>query len=56
MNYASNNGVEFIDDTYIGCSKDKTKIKSLTCRNTGQHEADLFVDCSGFKSLLLGQN
>jgi tryptophan halogenase len=55
MNYASNNGVEFIDDTYIRCSKDKTKIKSLTCKNTGQHEADLFVDCSGFKSLLLGK-
>jgi len=55
MKYASNNGVQFIDDTYVRCVKTKTEIKSLVCKNSGEHDADLFVDCSGFKSLLLGK-
>lgn len=49
------NGVEFVDDTYLKSVQNDDGIEYLVCENTGNHYADLFVDCSGFKSLLLGQ-
>ena len=49
------NGVEFVDDKYIRANKnDDGNIVSLKCEN-GIHEADLFVDCTGFHSELLGK-
>jgi len=49
------NGVEFVDDTYLRSVQNDDGIEYLICENTGNHYADLFVDCSGFKSILLGQ-
>ena len=49
------NGVEFVDDKYIRANQnDDGSIVSLKCEN-GTHEADLFVDCTGFHSELLGK-
>ena len=48
------NGVEFIDDTYIESTHNSKGIEKIICEETGEHFADLFVDCTGFKSLLLG--
>lgn len=49
------NGVEFVDDTYLSSVQNDIGIEYLVCEKTGKHYADLFVDCSGFKSLLLGK-
>jgi 2-polyprenyl-6-methoxyphenol hydroxylase-like FAD-dependent oxidoreductase len=37
-------------------SADNGDIASLTTRNHGNLEADLFIDCTGFKSLLIGEH
>lgn len=55
LEYCKDNEVEFVDDEYIGCSKTEKGIEYITCKNTGNHHSDLFVDCTGFKSLLLGK-
>ena len=53
--YSEKRGVEVIDDTFLGANlKDDGSIESIVCENA-IYEADLFVDCSGFKSLLLGE-
>jgi tryptophan halogenase len=49
------NGVEFVDDTYLSVVQNDNGIEYLVCEKTGKHYADLFIDCSGFKSLLLGK-
>jgi tryptophan halogenase len=49
------NGVEFIDDTYIESTHNNKGIEKIICEETGDHHADLFIDCTGFKSLLLGE-
>ena len=52
--YSKNLGVEVIDDTFISATQDDSGyIQSLVCENQ-TIEADLFIDCSGFKSALLG--
>ena len=52
--YAEEKGVEIINDTFKKAElNDDDSIKSIVC-NDGTYEADLFIDCSGFKSLLLG--
>ena len=52
--YSEKRGVEVIDDTFLEANlKDDGSIESIVCEN-GIYEADLFIDCSGFKSLLLG--
>ena len=49
------NGVEFVDDKYIRANKsDDGNISSIKCEN-GTHEADMFIDCTGFHSELLGK-
>jgi len=53
--YCKRNGVEFVDDEYLSCEQNKDGIEYLSCEKTGNHRADLFIDCSGFKSLLLGK-
>ena len=52
--YSVKRGVEVIDDTFLEANlKDDGSIESIVCEN-GIYEADLFIDCSGFNSLLLG--
>ena len=53
FDYAKNNGVKFFDDEYVSCSMSSKGIDYITCKESGDHYADLFVDCTGFKSLLL---
>lgn len=55
LNYCKENGVEFFDDEYVSCKQNEDGIEYITCKDSGDHYADLFVDCTGFKSLLLGK-
>lgn len=49
-------GVRHIDDEIVGVSQaENGDIAAVVGRETGAIEADLFVDCSGFNSLLLGK-
>jgi hypothetical protein len=51
--YCTDRGVTFIDDTYLESKlNSKGYIKEIVCNNN-TISADLFIDCSGFKSLLL---
>jgi len=51
--YAEFRGVKFIDDLYEESVLDfEGNIEKIVCKNNEVH-ADLFYDCSGFKSLLL---
>ena len=53
--YSEEYGVEIIDDVFVEATKNSDgSVSSLVCEN-GTHTADLFIDCSGFKSLLLGE-
>ena len=53
--YSEDLGVEVVNDTFYGTEQDKYgNIESIVCDN-GTYHADLFVDCSGFNSLLLGK-
>ena len=47
--------VNHITANVIGCNKDNNGIKSLHLDNESTVEADLFIDCTGFRSLLLGE-
>lgn len=47
--------VNCITADVIGCEKNEDGIKSLKLDNGDVVEADLFIDCTGFKSLLLGE-
>ena len=52
--YSEEKGVEIIEDKFYGTEQDKYgNIESIVCDN-GTYRGDFFVDCSGFKSLLLG--
>lgn len=52
-----NLGVTYIQDHVEGVvSHDNGDIKALQTRANGELNADLFVDCSGARSLLLGQH
>ena len=53
LNYCEQ--VNHITANVIGCDKDNTGIKSLHLDNENKIEADLFIDCTGFRSLLLGE-
>lgn len=53
--YCIDRGVKFIDDVYThSILNDDGTIEKIVC-NENTIESDLFVDCSGFKSLLLEQ-
>ena len=54
--YSEERGVKVINDNYVDCIYDKSipygNIESIVCDN-GRYSADLFIDCTGFKSLLM---
>jgi tryptophan halogenase len=49
------NDVKHITAEIVGCEKGENGIEYLKLDNGDMVEADLFIDCSGFKSLLLGE-
>lgn len=50
------NGMKHILDNVTGFSKKENgELSHITTENSGNLEADLFIDCTGFKSLLLEQ-
>lgn len=53
--FATAIGVEFHDDTLAGVSQNETGIGNLTLASGQSIGADLYVDCSGSRSLLLGR-
>jgi 2-polyprenyl-6-methoxyphenol hydroxylase-like FAD-dependent oxidoreductase len=51
---ATSRGVHHITGKVVHVERDDSGIKSVTLEDGTIHAADLFVDCSGFRSLLLG--
>jgi tryptophan halogenase len=52
---ARNYGVRIIDETVERVEQNEAGIASLAMKSGAIHAADLYVDCSGFTSLLLGK-
>jgi len=52
-NYCLPRGVSLIQDTVIQVEKNENGIEYLTLSNGDKITADLFIDCTGFKSMLL---
>jgi len=50
-NYSMPRGVKHIQEDIISIEQDENGIKSLN----NKYSADLYIDCTGFKSLLLGE-
>jgi tryptophan halogenase len=50
---ARGHGVEIIDDTVAHVRQDERGVAGLELRSGAVEEADLYLDCSGFQSLLL---
>ena len=53
--YCKPNGVTHIEGTVVKINADKDGITSLDLEDGSNVIADLYVDCTGFKSLLLGE-
>jgi tryptophan halogenase len=53
--FAKNVGVEIIDDTIETVLQGEAGVTGLKLASGRTESGDLYVDCSGFKSLLLGQ-
>ena len=53
--FALNAGVEIIEDTIGEVTKDESGVTGLRLASGRTESGDLYVDCSGFKSLLLGK-
>lgn len=53
--YATAIGVEILDDAVMDIAQDHRGISNLRLASGRQESADLYVDCSGFASLLLGK-
>lgn len=54
--YAVKNGVEYISDTVTKVVQNEDgSIKEVELKNGKPVAGDLFIDCSGFKSLLIGE-
>ena len=50
------NGLNYITDDVIKVNQNEDgSVKSLSTKENGELEADLFVDCTGFKALLLSE-
>lgn len=54
-NYCIPRGVEVISDTVINISQNSDGIDYLTLQSGKTIKSDLYIDCTGFKSLLLSQ-
>jgi tryptophan halogenase len=52
--YARQQGIEIYDDTISDVEVDERGVKSLSLESGRVESADMYVDCSGFRSLLLG--
>jgi tryptophan halogenase len=52
---ALSKGVKIMDDTVVDVQQDDHGISGLRVQSGGNVSADLFLDCSGFYSLLLGK-
>ena len=48
-------GIRVVDDTVDSVEQDENGIQALLCRSGGRVQADLWIDCSGFSSFLLGK-
>lgn len=48
-------GVEIVDDTVTHVHRGPRGVQSLSLQSGATEQADLFVDCSGFGSILLGK-
>jgi len=53
--FAKNAGVEVVEDTIDYVEQADAGVTALRLASGGTESGDLYVDCSGFKSLLLGQ-
>ena len=53
-NYSLNKGVKYIVGDVTDTVVDKNGIREIIINQTQSIKADLFIDCTGFKSLLLG--
>ena len=53
--YALSKGVRIITDTVRNVRQDENGIAGLDLNSGASESADLYVDCSGFRSLLLGK-
>src|SRR3954462_1828785 len=53
--YAARLGVEVLDDTILEVRRDEHGVAGLRLASGAAIDADLYVDCSGFASLLLGK-
>lgn len=54
--YAVPRGVKIIRDDVVNVEVSEQGIRSLTMKETDSITADLFIDCTGWKSLLLAQS
>jgi len=53
--FAGRVGVETMDDTVDQVTQNESGVSGLALKSGRTESADLYVDCSGFRSLLLGQ-
>ncbi len=53
--YTAGQGVATMDDTVVDVRRDGDRVTDLVLKSGRTVTADLFVDCSGFKSQLLGK-
>jgi tryptophan halogenase len=53
--YAQRQGVEIVDDTVVDVPQNDAGVAGLVLSSGSTLTADLYVDCSGFRSLLLGK-
>jgi tryptophan halogenase len=53
--FAKQSGVEIVEDTIEAVTQDEAGVKDLRLASGRVESGDLYVDCSGFKSLLLGK-
>ena len=53
--YVNRLGIPIIDDTVSEVTQDEQGIKSLRLASGSSADADLYLDCSGFRSVLLGK-
>jgi tryptophan halogenase len=53
--YAQRQGVEILDDTVVDVPQNDAGVAGLVLASGTTLTADLYIDCSGFRSLLLGK-